>query len=416
MWLNKNGYIYVAIIAALWYLLVWNSQIVGYYGGAPMLLILGFALIYLLHSRNDFVAKQTSSSMLSNIVVYALWGASYALILWNAQSIFIKQPIDIRTSDIIPLLKEVYYNRFVAGEYVYAIVHGYDYVKWTPNYLPMHWLPFVPAFALQADPRYISLIAFAAAQLYYISGVLKQEVSFWEKILKSLLPLILLTGLMYKQEVSFAHSIELLIVSYYSLLLTALVNNHSWGIAGGLFLTSMSRYISIFFMPLHLLSLWVQNKFQALRLYGLLALLIMGCYIVPFVWQQPTVFFDGAAAYDAAALGEWSGQSWQDPGSKPYQLYQGFGFAAHVYALVGVNDLMKGVQLIKICMFGSLLLLIIGWAVYLRKYTQKTLEAYPYILFSTLIVTLVFVTVPYNYLFWNVLFAAPIVVVNRRWL
>lgn len=416
MRLKKTGYMYIVIIAALWYLLVWNSQILGHYGGAPALVALGFTLIYILHKRNDFVEKQVSTRMLTNFLVYATWAISYVLLIWYASKIFARQPIDIRTSDIIPLLKEVYYERFAAGEYVYAIVHGYDYVMWTPNYLPMHWLPFVPAFAMQLDPRYVSLIVFGAVQLYYINGLLKQEVSLLEKMLKSILPLLLLVSVMYKQEVAFAHTIELLIVSYYSLLLTALVNNHTWSISGGLFLTSMSRYISVFFMPLHLLSLWAQNKFQVLRIYGLLALLVLVGYIIPFVWQQPTVFFDGAAAYDAAALGEWKGQSWQAPGSNPYQLYQGYGFAAHIYAMVGINDLMKGVQLIKICMFGSLLLLILGWAIYLKKYAEKTITAYPSILFSTLFVMFVFVTVPYNYLFWNVLFAVPVITVNRKWL
>jgi hypothetical protein len=412
----KRDYIYLIILAALWYILVWNNNVLGYYGGAPALIAISALLVIRLVKNNDYTASKPITCSRHNMIIFIVWIVLFGLLMWYASIIFAQRPIDINTSDIIPLLKEVYYQRFISGTYVYDTVYGYDYVQWTPNYLPMHWLPFVPAFAIQTDPRYVALLCFGMVQLYYVYTVLKQQITVAEKCLKSFVPIILLASIMHKQQTSFAHSVELLIVSYYSLLLLALINTHNWGTTLGLFLTSMSRYVSVFFIPIHFITLMLQKKKQALQTYGLLLVLVCCFYIVPFMWQQPSVFFDGAAAYDAAALGEWKGQNWQEEGSPPYQLFQGYGFAAHVYKVVGTQNLMDGIRVIKISMFVSLSLLMLAWGLYLCKHINIIQATYPIILYSVIVVLLSFVTVPYNYLFWNVLFAIPIITLNRRWL
>ncbi len=60
-------------------------------------------------------------------------------------------PIDPAQSDVIPSI-QVFVRRWLAGEVVYAPITDFDYLLY-PTYLPLTWLPFVPAEILSFDYR-----------------------------------------------------------------------------------------------------------------------------------------------------------------------------------------------------------------------------------------------------------------------
>lgn len=148
------------LVSLMVYMLVIDSRFIH-----PLinpLLLLGFtwALIAIIQREGS---AEYESKYTSRMQLYSIGFLLSACCVAYASFIFTANPIDISKSDILPLLKEVYYKRLVSGEFVYNRDYGYDYVDWVPNYLPMHWLPFVPAFYLGFDPRYIPLFFFLAA-------------------------------------------------------------------------------------------------------------------------------------------------------------------------------------------------------------------------------------------------------------
>jgi hypothetical protein len=126
------------------------------------------------------------------------------------------------------------------------------------------------------------------------------------------------------------------------------------------------------------------------------------------------IFFDGAAAYDIAALGEWKGQSWQAAGDPPYQLFQGYGFASWVYMFYPATMLETKIHFLKNLLLLVMILNVVFGLVYLWKY-RPDMSSLPALLIITLGVFFSFVLVPYNYLYWNVLFLLPISTMHIRW-
>jgi hypothetical protein len=230
-------------------------------------------------------------------VLYTIAFLFSSVLLFYASWLFSNNPIDIAKSDIIPLLNEVYYKRFINGEFVYNRVLGYDYINWIPNYLPMHWLPFVPAFYFNIDPRYVPLIIFFVVQWMYVRYITKFDESLLIKSAKVVAPYILLTIIMYKQTTSFVHTVELLIVSYYLIIAYGLLRRNAYVLAFGIACAVLSRYAIVFFIPMHLYYEWSNKQTNFLiHTYGIVALLVLFIYIIPFLFHQPDIFFEGAAA------------------------------------------------------------------------------------------------------------------------
>ena len=138
-------------------------------------------------------------------------------------------------------------------------------------------------------------------------------------------------------------------------------------------------------------------------------------YVFPFMSNRPGLFFEGAAAYDLAALGEWKGQSWQVAGNKPYQLFQGYGFASIYYQAFQSFELLQRIQFLKYSMLLVMCLNILFWWWMRKRIKTDTFIVLPIILTITLALFLSFVTVPYNYLFWNLLFLLPVISMRIRW-
>ncbi len=391
-------------------LLLWHPGFLGTYFSPLVYVIATAFLCYRLLSNTDKQESNLKQPNSPNKLLVLIWFGLVTITLFWTFYIYASHPIDIAKSDIIPLLKEIYYTRFIRGEFVYAIVNGYDYVYWTPNYLPMHWMPFVPAFYFGFDPRWISIACWLFATGMYTMYLLKTNSSFTDKLCKLLLPFIFLFVIFYKQTLSVAHNVELLIASFYMLLALALMEKNRFLFVVGSVTTLLSRYMSLFYLPIELYDAWrTKNKKAFIGLMAI-TLLVGLIYFVPFLSVDPQIFFKGAAAYDIAALGEWNGQSWQQPGDKPYQLFQGFGFASWFYTWCpGTLDIK--IQCLKITLLVGMVVVILLFLLGHKKYHNHP----NFKLVAFLVVLSVFPAlslVPYNYLFWNILFVFPIAVKN----
>jgi len=352
---------------------------------------------------NSFEIKKWS------YIIFAI--ALVFFIIW-ANKIMIKSPIDINVSDIIPYINDLYLKRLFNGEYVYKLAPGLGYGNWTPNYLTFHWLPFAISYYFQFDHRWVVLSVFFITVYIYLFHFIsaKSPREYW---FKASLPFLFLLLLFYKQPGNFAHTVELLIASYYFLLAMFLVKNNIVGKSIGLTLTILSRYIVIFYIPIALVIEFYLNKKQLGKQIVIVVILVSAFYIIPFMLKDSGIFFKGAESYDLAALGEWDGQNWQQPNDRPHQLFQGLGFASWAYSFLNGN-LENKIHIFKIIMllsgFVIILLSIIYFMKNKNKYSLKNWHLASLKLIITVIIS--FSLIPYSYLFWSTLMVSIVMVSN----
>lgn len=410
--MNKRSLHIIIPVVVIWMLLVWHRGIAGYIG-SPLLILAsaGYLVYYLTRKQtNDGIS---SSSAVNKKAAWTTCGVCALLVSAWAVFIFKTKATDIKFSDIIPMIKEVYYQRFISGEYVYNRVEGYDYISWIPNYLPLHWLPFVPAFYFGFDPRYVPLFLFMLMQFLYVHRITKLGFSTTETIIKIVLPFALLASVMHKFPDDVAHTVELLIVSYYLLLAFSMLWLKDMWKPVGLTATILSRYTVVFFIPIDLVYAFIRRNKKELFVYAGAFVLVCLVYVIPFMIKSPWIFFEGAEAYDTAALGEWDGKEWQKPGDKPFQIFRGYGFASWFYEFAS-GELMAKIHLLKKVLVAVMGLNILFW-IFVRPRNKQPM-AMVAILFFTITLFFSFVLVPYGYLFWNVLFLLPVLCMNTRFI
>lgn len=341
---------------------------------------------------NSFVIKKWSSILFATaILFFSIW----------ANKIMIKSPIDINVSDIIPYINDLYLKRFFNGEYVYKLAPGMGYGNWTPNYLTFHWLPFAISYYFQFDHRWVVLSVFFITVYIYLFHFIsvKSPKEYW---FKASLPFLFLLQLFYKQPDNFAHTVELLIASYYFLLAMFLLKNNVIGKSLGLTLTLLSRYIVVFYIPIALVIEFYLNKKQLIKQIVIVVILVSIFYIIPFLFKDNGIFFKGAASYDLAALGEWDGQSWQQATDRPNQLFHGLGFASWAYSFLN-GSLDFKIHIFKIMMLSSCLMTILFLIIYFIKNKNKYQIGNWHLASLKIIITVIlsFSLVPYSYLFWT---------------
>ncbi len=367
------------------------------------IVVLAFCTLLLNRVEPNLIYKKPKYQTIP-ILVFIL---ANLLITALVYSIYANNPIDVKQSDILPLIHDIYFTRLVTGQEVYAAIEGFGYGNWYPNYLPMHWLPFVPAYIIGFDPRLISLIFFLVANGFYFFALLKFKLHFAEAILKVLLPYIILLLVCLHQPTEIAHTVELLTSGYY-VLLAVLLLTHSSGVTKGfaLMFTALSRYVVVFILTALLLNDIKYKRKDWWLVYFLFVFLIVVVYVAPFLREDPLVFFKAVSAYDTAALGEWGGQSWQKTGDLPFQLFRGFGFASWFYSF-SKGELIDKIALLKFILLAIMAVNLLVW-LFAAQLVKVKYMLQPVMLFFSLYVFFAFVLVPYNYLFWNVLFLVPV--------
>ncbi len=372
---------------------------------APLLFTVSglFIALFPFFSKLDFTNTARTSFTINKVYIYVFFALVFILFGFWAQHIFTTNPIDIKKSDILPIIDSLYVERFINGEYIYNEAPGFGYGDhWTPNYLPMHWMPFVASKLMGIDPRWIPLLFYSLASFLYIKFLLKKNDSSKNLYMKLALPLVFLFLIFWKQSNEIAHTIELLIASYYFILAVFLSNNNILGRSVGLMFTLLSRYAVVFYLPAALVLEWLNNKKRLFKELGWVLLFVSVFYIIPFLLKDPNIFLKGNSSYDTAAVGEWQGQSWQAPSDKPFQLFQGLGFASWAYNNFS-GDLMEKISKYKnillVCSILSALLLVVFVYKKHKKYPQQLLHLAALKVILTIVFA--FVLVPYSYLFWS---------------
>ncbi|MES2655975.1 MAG: hypothetical protein V4620_10325 [Bacteroidota bacterium] len=414
--INKTGLvIYALFLVELLVFFIFKKQL-DFIVAPIVFTVCGLAIAYypLVKEPLSDAGNRAHQKPNKYIVYLALAIVSLSFCLW-AHFIFINNPIDIKKSDIIPYINEVYVKRFINNEWVYAKAPGLGYGNWTPNYLPFHWFPFVLAKVLQIDFRWIPFVAYLLSVFIYAKQLLKQAHSAINITGKLLLPFVILFFIYFKQTSELAHTVELLIASYY-FLLSIFINNNSLGGRGfSLTATLLSRYVVIFYLPVALLIEWLSNRKQAILQVVFVLVAVSICYIIPFLSRDWSIFTEGAKSYDIATLGEWDGQDWQPKTDNPFQLFQGLGFASWIYLLSNA-PLPARVDLHKHIMFVAIIISIVCLAYIVLKKHKTVKPQFLHLLALKTLLTIVFAfaLVPYNYLFWSSIVISITIVSNYK--
>jgi hypothetical protein len=141
--------------------------------------------------------------------------------------------------------------------------------------------------------------------------------------------------------------------------------------------------------------------------------LVLIFFVFPFVVPVPQMVKLFNANYTASILGEWDGQSWQGSSERPYQLFQGIGFASWFYQFAA-GTLLERMELNKYALY-IISILTMLFVVYKYKYIRKYIGPNMFSLLSLKLMLTIFyalIMVPYDYLNW-VSLTISIVILSR---
>jgi hypothetical protein len=238
-------------------------------------------------------------------------------------------PIDPRISDIIPTI-QIMDRRLLGGEYPYALITelGYDL---SPTYLPMMWLPFIPAALWHFDERWMAFLIWLTGALVLIWRAQKSNIRPEAKWLVTALPFFHFIIFEEGTDATFGNTVEMMIAGFYLLFATQLErinsllagNPRKSGMILGFFtmLCLLSRYSFLLWLPLCFAVVFFENRRLAIQTALWTGVGVLAVFIVPFMLKDPMIYFNGLKYYSAAALNEWA-----RPGNDGH-LYYGMGVA-----------------------------------------------------------------------------------------
>ena len=216
-YLVKNKWSFLLVISIILEMMLHSSWLgfFGIYFSQWVIILLGSLICisgYHLFQHNWQDSEYEISSLKWIVFTLLFIGLSiFSIHLFNVKVLPVK--IDPVSSDVIPTL-QAYNKRLLTNQYVYALVpyKGYYVV---PNYLPMQWLPYLPAEWLQIDYRIYGLIyyliGFAAIAVYSI----RKNVNLVEVVLRTIAPFFPVIMYAYYDLGTLTMSIEQVIVVYY---------------------------------------------------------------------------------------------------------------------------------------------------------------------------------------------------------
>ncbi|WP_310396158.1 hypothetical protein [Hymenobacter sp.] len=396
----------------------------GYYGpyAHPLLLAAAagllsvFALLHFLHRPP---LQATSPPRAATRLVWGglamLLGGTWAL-YYQAPAI-LNNPIDVRASDVIPILQN-YVARFQSGEVVYRYITNLPYPLF-PNHLPLQWLPYLLPDQLGLDYRWwglglLLLLGFGAWQVVLAN----QPIGGVEFALKALLPAYLLVRIIRHDSYLYAQVLEPTIIAYYCVLAASVLSRSVLAQAVALVLCLLSRYSLVLWVPLYFWMLWHgAGRSHTLKVAALTLMGVLVIYVGPFLSKDWTIFTHALSEYRIATLGEWSRSD--GPGGNIGHIFNGLGIAPW-FSLYAPGDLSHKISWLQRAQVLASAATVLGFAaLYWRlrhrlNYRLLALVA----LQSYLTVFYLFIQIPYPYLISLTLFISAFLVLavgGSRW-
>ena len=298
---------------------------------SPMLLFISsmaIGIIPLINQNKKIFLAENSSKTNYWLGITFISILSISLIyLLNKQ--FINHPINVKWSDIIPTI-QVMVQHFIDGAYPYQTFNDFGYIL-KPSYLPLHWLPFVPAELYNFDYRWVSFSVFILSISIII--IQKNKVSILHFVL-----IFFLTLISIKYTNTFKLTIEPLIIGYYLFLGYALLKSKlNWISLGmGILICLLSRFSVIIWLPILFVVLLQKDKKLLIKTASFVLISVVLIYIIPFLSNDLTTLTN----HFGKAIDEWYPKAWSKDG-KPFALFNGVGFASYFYSILPFETPIK---------------------------------------------------------------------------
>lgn len=239
-------------------------------------------------------------------------------------------PVNVKESDVIPAIEQmVKHYRQGLSPSTLVTEWGYDI---RPSYLPFTWMPFILTEWLRLDYRYLCLLVWFLLNWWFIFRIAgKKNETFSATVTFIFLQLFFGLFINYG-DLAFARTVELLICCYYAFMLLSFQKANSYAVAFFVTACLLSRFSLVLWLPFIFLAVICYSGFlKASGIAVLVMAAVMLIFVIPFFLRDTNFFTRMFQTYDVASLGEWNGQAWQLPGSKPFQLFRGTGLAAFFY-------------------------------------------------------------------------------------
>jgi hypothetical protein len=256
-------------------------------------------------------------------------GVGVVLCVYHFQREISVIPIDIRLSDILPTV-QVMNQRLLQGQYPYDLIQDFGY-DLNPTYLPMMWMPFLPAALLDFDERWMAFLIWAIATVLLIRQAYVERLGTEAKWLITLLPFFHFVIIEEGTDATFGNTFEIMIAGFYMLFALQLTKIRAF-LAGSpiksgaviavfISLCLLSRYSFLLWLPLCFVVVWTENRKLALSTAAWVLGFVLVIFVIPFLSQDPMIYFNGLKHYSKAALGEWNNS--RNSGA----MYDGLGVA-----------------------------------------------------------------------------------------
>ena len=319
------------------------------------------------------------------------------LSLYCLQNIISPYPMDKTNSDVIPQIN-VLVNRFLSGEYPYTEIDFKTY-KLFPTYLPVQWLPFSVAEIFGIDYRIFALVLLLISLSVFLYKINYRPYFY---ISSSLVFALLIMGMQNNKD-DYFNCVENIIAAFYlAFTLSLLYSKKIWLQILLLSFCLFSRYSIILWVPLYFLYIFLNGGFyNSLKALGLLFLVFLSVYGIPFLIKDPLIFFKAYEYHTSAAKGEWSVNN-DCKDCIPFHLGRGLGMAIFFYENQTSVAYRLGI-LQKIHLVLSLFSVAVAGLIALRtKYLlKKNIDKHFLIWSLALYLTIFynFIQIPYHYLF-----------------
>ncbi|MFK8005033.1 MAG: hypothetical protein AB8H03_01625 [Saprospiraceae bacterium] len=382
----------------------WNKQW-GDYASPTILFLAGLATCWLTYKLIAFekqpipLVKNDDGNTRKSIVIITIFLIGTILIGWEYHQIQLQFPSqgDGTQSDVIPSLK-LYVQRFLSGEYPYQplVFNGWTVM---PTYFPMMWLPYCFSEILEIDYRWTAYSVFLIPLFFLQWQLRKQDISLFETGLKVALPFIFLFLYIEHFPDVLGYGVELMPVGLYFFLVLSLKWKKSFWLALPIVLVLLSRYAFTFWLPIYLLTIWMERGFKNIfkvSLWMLAGVLVI--YVIPFLSKNWDVFLEGLAYYGKTAETAWQ---WQREDGRPLILINGLSHAIYFYDFVE-GEMLGRLKLNRLFHLGMCLITAIGIFYFYWKNRNRGLNISIYLLIGLKLYLVVFYSffyVPFSYLF-----------------
>ena len=385
----------------------WHKQW-GEYANPTVLLLAGLMICWIAYrlvvvkNQPIPISTQDSSNLYRKLLVFGIFAAGVIFVGIEYHEIQLKYPVseDGTNSDVIPSLI-LYVRRFLSGEYPYQPL---EFAGWTvlPTYFPMMWLPYCFSEIMEIDYRWTAYLVFLIPLFIYQYRLTRQDLSLAELGVKAAFPFLVLYVFMSYIDHSFGYGVELMPIGLYFFLTLVLDKKSPWLIAIPIVFVLLSRYAFTFWLPVFLLTIWIEKGFFKVFKISLWVLAgVLMLYVIPFLSKDWEVLTNGLKYYATTAESVWVPAPWQDASEKPTLMTNGMSHAIYFYDFVegvpkeklGVNRLFH----LSVCLIAALLLFLGYW-----KNRKKGLNIPLYFLIGLKFYILIFYSffyVPFRYLY-----------------